>query len=235
MNGTSRTSSQSLNPYHVNTNWRLAGSGDFNGDGKPDILWQEETAGDLVVWFMDGVNRTSYSYLSIPRPADPAWKVATIADMNGDTKPDLVWQHSVTGQLAAWMLDGTTVTSRVSLNPWSVVDNNWKIVNSGDFNGDGKPDLLWKHSVEGFLIVWMMDGVNRTSTEWLSPFKLLDVAWEVVAAGDIDGDHKVDLVFQHPVDGRLVAWYMDGVSRIASQMLTPDHVLDPLWRIAVPK
>ena len=235
MNGTTRTSSQYLNPYHVGANWRLAGTGDFNGDGKPDILWQEETAGDLVVWFMNGINRTSYSYLSIMRPADPAWKVATVADMNGDTKPDLVWQHSSNGQLAAWMLDGTTVTSRVSLNPWAVVDNNWKIVNSGDFNGDGKTDLLWKHSTEGFLIVWMMDGINRTSVEWLSPYKLLDVAWQVVAAGDIDGDHKVDLVFQHPVDGRLVAWYLNGVSRIAAQMLTPDHVLDPKWRIAAPK
>jgi hypothetical protein len=51
----------------------------------------------------------------------------------------------------------------------------------------------------------------------------------------MNGDGQVDIVFQHPLDGRLVVWYMNGVVRVASQMLSPDHVLDPNWRIAGPK
>ena len=34
--------------------WRIAATGDFNGDGKPDILWQHD-AGGLQIWFMDGL------------------------------------------------------------------------------------------------------------------------------------------------------------------------------------
>jgi hypothetical protein len=154
-------------------------TGDFNGDGKADWLWQEEAAGDLVVWLMNGASRSSYNYLSIPRPADPLWKVASVADMNGDGTPDLVWQHASSGALAAWMMNGTTVVDRVSVDPGVIADVNWKVVSTGDFNGDGKTDLLWKHMTSGYLIVWMMNGVTRTSVEWLSPYQLVDREWQI--------------------------------------------------------
>jgi len=37
------------------SNWHIAGTGDFNGDGKSDILWQD-TAGDVAIWEMNGAN-----------------------------------------------------------------------------------------------------------------------------------------------------------------------------------
>ena len=36
------------------TNWSMAQTGDFNGDGKSDLLWRD-TAGDTSIWFMNGV------------------------------------------------------------------------------------------------------------------------------------------------------------------------------------
>ena len=33
----------------------IEGTGDFNGDGKSDILWQGDD-GTPAVWFMDGMN-----------------------------------------------------------------------------------------------------------------------------------------------------------------------------------
>ena len=35
--------------------------------------------------------------------------------------------------------------------------NDWKIVGVGDFNGDGKPDLVWQHK-DGWLSLWYMNG-----------------------------------------------------------------------------
>ncbi len=35
-------------------NWSIAGVGDFNGDGKSDILWRH-TSGVNYVWYMNGV------------------------------------------------------------------------------------------------------------------------------------------------------------------------------------
>jgi hypothetical protein len=49
-----------------------------------------------------------------------------------------------------------------------------------DFNGDGKPDLLWRHQTAGHLVVWYMDGVTRVGGAALEPGQVDDVSWQVV-------------------------------------------------------
>jgi hypothetical protein len=38
---------------NIPTNWSVAGTGDFNGDGFADIVWRD-TAGDTSIWLMNG-------------------------------------------------------------------------------------------------------------------------------------------------------------------------------------
>jgi hypothetical protein len=59
-------------------NWKIVGTGDFNKDGKVDILWRNISTGENYVWYLDGITYTGGSYLqSVP---DAAWTVA------GDTE-----------------------------------------------------------------------------------------------------------------------------------------------------
>jgi len=61
MNGATMTSWQ----YLINgpiAGWTIVGTGDFNGDGKTDILWENPNAG-VTVWFMNGATMTSWQYL----------------------------------------------------------------------------------------------------------------------------------------------------------------------------
>lgn len=108
--------------------------GDFDGDGKSDILWRNSTTGMLYVWLMNGTNPVA---LGCPgMVSDPDWQIQGLADFNGDGKTDILWRHNKTGLLYIWLMSGTNAIAMVS--PGIVDDLNWRIEGIGDFNGDGK-------------------------------------------------------------------------------------------------
>jgi len=42
----------------------------------------------------------------------------------------------------------------------------YSITHTPDLNGDGKADLLWKHT-DGTVYAWLMNGVSQISTQLL--------------------------------------------------------------------
>ena len=44
--------------------WTIHGAGDFNNDGKTDVIWQS-TAGTIILWMMDGVTIASSSHFGL--------------------------------------------------------------------------------------------------------------------------------------------------------------------------
>ena len=239
LNGTSMLSSDLLSPNRVpDTNWRMVGTGDFNGDGKPDIVWQEQTQGWIGIWLMNGTTLLSSTTLS-PRARervdDINWKIAGVLDINNDGKVDILWQERTQGWLVAWLLNGLTVTSSVSLTPERVSDTNWKIVANGDFNGDGKTDLIWQEMATGYLAAWLMNGLTLVDSVLLSPQYVTDTTWKIVAAGDVDVDGQTDLVWQDQAQGWLAIWLMNGTTLKQSVGFNPERVSDTKWKIVGPK
>jgi FG-GAP-like repeat len=80
--------------------WRVTAVADLNRDGVPDIVLQNTSTSQIIVWYMGGSGGTvleSGSWIS--SGGEPGWQVAAAADFNGDGIPDIFWQNSSTSQV----------------------------------------------------------------------------------------------------------------------------------------
>ncbi len=238
MNGVTRTGAAYL-PRLKNIDWHNAGAGDFDGDGKTDLLWRYTgdgaNRGQNAVWFMNGVTRTGVA--NLPRLSSLDWKIVDTADFNGDGKRDILWRCTTAGatqgQNVVWYMDGVTRTGAAYLPRLNHLD--WNIVGCGDFNGDGKTDILWRYTADdasrGQNVVWYMDGTARTGVAMLP--KLTDLEWNVADVADFNGDGKPDILWRNTGSGanrgQNVTWFMDGVTRTGVGLLPTST--DLTWNI----
>jgi len=96
---------------------------DVNGDGLADLIWQNSSTGQVVIWFLNVDGTVSAS--GFPGGAAAPWVLVNVADVNGDGLADLVWWNSSTGQVVVWFLnvDGTVSASGFpggAPAPWEV-------------------------------------------------------------------------------------------------------------------
>jgi hypothetical protein len=132
---------------------------------------------------------------------------------------DLLWQESG-GAVALWEMSGVTALSTGSLSPGHV-DPAWRMVGSGDLNGDGYPEIVWQHSA-GWLAAWFMSGSAVSELIYLTPNRV-DTAWRIAALGDLNADGRDDLIWQH-VHGSLGVWFMNGAVMQSTALLAPSAV-----------
>ena len=190
--------------------WTVVGLRDFNGDGKPDLVWQNDATQQVVVWYLGGPQGNSYLGSGwLAQDGVAGWYVVATGDFNGDGKPDLVWQNDAR-QVAVWYMGGAQGNTFLRWD-WlsSTGVTGWRVVGTGDFNGDGKPDLVFQNDARQ-VAVWYMGGAQGNaflSWDWLSSTGV--TGWRVVGAGDFNGDGKPDLVYQNDA-GQVAVWYMGG-------------------------
>jgi hypothetical protein len=161
-------------PAVTDTNWKIEATGDFNADGKVDILWRDYSLGYNVIWYMEGVTWVGNGWL--PAVTDTNWKIEGTGDFDGDGKVDILWRYyGAGGSNLVWYMDGTTWIG----NGWlpAVTDINWKIEGTGDFDGDGKVDILWRDYSLGYNVIWYMDGAMWAGNEWLPA--VTDINWRI--------------------------------------------------------
>jgi len=200
----------------------IVGAGDFNGDGKADILWHNSSTGETQIWFMDGQKVTGRATVlgedGSATFIGPPFSIVGAGDFNGDRKADILWHNRSTGETQIWFMDGQRVTGRATVlgedGSATFIGPPFSIVGTGDFNGHGKADILWHNSSTGETQIWFMDGQRVTGRATVlgedGSATFIGPPFSIVGAGDFNGDGKADILWHNSSTGETQIWLMDG-------------------------
>jgi hypothetical protein len=181
-----------------------------------------------VAWLLGRTAPDSVEFF-YPAISQENWRVVGQGDFDGDGTADVLVERPATGEAAVWFMDGTHVARTKPLTP-AGPGAFWNAAAAGDFDADRKPDILWRNSKTGELLVWLMNGVSMTSARPLTP-DAADPGWNLVGAGDFDGDGQQDILWRQGATPRLNVWFMNGTARVRSEDVSPANP-DGRWNVA---
>ena len=136
--------------------------------------------------------------------------------------------------MVVWFLNGAELVAGTFLTPRALADVSWQAVGTGDFNLDGRTDVLWRHALSGQNAVWLLEGTRLRSGAFLNPSTLSDLGWRIVATGDYNSDGATDIVWRHGQSGQNALWLMNGIDLIGGSFTNPS-MPDAGWRIVGPR
>lgn len=178
---------RSLGVWSNEANWRDIGAGDFNGDGRQDVVGRT-AGGGWWVGLSDPATGELFSERWALWSTAVDWLDVSTGDFNGDGRDDIVGRTAQGG----WWVGLSTGDSFQShfWGRWSP-QLDWRNVQVGDFDGDGVSDVIGQLPTG----TWWVARSNRsgfTSTAWgrWSP----NVDWRDIQLGDLNGDGRDDLI-----------------------------------------
>jgi hypothetical protein len=228
MRGPQLTAFHLLNPSTPGANWNLAATADINGDNSTDLLLQNSTTGDLVYWLMNGPNAVGTGFMT-PRNPGANWNLVGAADFDRDGYTDLLFQNSVSGDLFIWYMRAATqigggyVTPR---NPGA----GWRVAAVGDLNGDGQADIVFQNRNSGDVYVWYLHRGIQIGGGYLNP-RNPGSGWDVAGLADINGDGKLEILFQNRSSGLLAYWTLSGLNLTGIGLPSPNNPGSAAWKL----
>ena len=191
---------------------------DFNGDGKLDLAASDSSVG--VVVFKGFGNGTFTPVLTNNLgaliPVNDSGRVLAVADVNGDTYPDLiVGDNSSPAVLRVLANFGGGVFAFTQIQSISLNDAFYSIT-TRDVNNDSKPDIIFAGGY-GAVVYTNSSGLfTVASTNAAGGVPVADG----VLTGDVNGDGRPDLIVSSYILNSIVVYTNSGGGNFISNSTT---------------
>lgn len=176
--------------FYPNGQWL---TGDFNGDGRGDLLHAVQGTDYVHPWLSNGDGTFAigqfrpWAGYGIP---NGVWLTG---DINADGRTDIVHAVANTNYVHTWISTGNgnfNVGTFRAWNGYGIPNGQWF---TGDFNGDRRADLL--HAVNGtdYVHLWMSNGNGTFNILTFRPWAGYGIPNGVWRLGDFNGDGRTDI------------------------------------------
>ncbi len=198
-------------PSTVSYPGMLAGVGDLNGDGKPDLMTYLVSNNDKLQVLLGKGDGTFQAPVIVPSGSGPG--AAVVGDFNGDGMADIAVANGISRNVGVLL----GLVSRLNLTVWRPSNGNWYVNPSNgapvtqqwgvsgdlplaaDFDGDGILDYaVWRPSNGTWYIILSASPSVPLARQW-------GLSGDIPVAGDFDGDGKADFAVWRPSNG---TWYI---------------------------
>jgi hypothetical protein len=196
----------------ISSAYRVAAVGDFNGDGRADLVWRDLNR--TVLWQWQARASGGYNIVKL-RNYPTGWEIGGVGDINRDGRSDIIWHNAAQQRFQAWLMNGTTwaygsVQSRAG---------GFVMVGAGDFNGDGYVDLLWRDSARTMVSAQM--GAASGIFGAAANVRTYPAGWNPVGLRRANADARADIFWHNPTTGSLQAWLMNGFTATNGPVQAP--------------
>jgi hypothetical protein len=215
-------------------------TGDFDGDGKTDLLfyyagdgtwWMGRSDGNAIAWSSAGNTKGFGDLLDGRHPM-------FVGDLDGDQKTDVLFYSAADGNWWMGISDGHALSWRLAGNVsgfGDLTDPSRRLF-TGDFNGDRKMDVLffntgdgnwWMGLSDGSALAWHVAGNTKGFGS------ILDQS-HALLSGDFDGDSRTDVALYSASDGNwwfgrsngdTLSWNLAGNAKGFGDLVDSNHGL----------